>query len=135
MSFDVRPLTDQDYDNTLTKWWKQWRWEAPGRDFLPNGGRGGIMVSKDGVDICAGYIYFTNSKAVWIEFIVSNIEYKELDRKGAIKFLIDTLSEYGKENGAKYAYVSLRNEALINKYIECGFQKGSVGCTELVKVL
>ena len=93
------------------------------------------MVSKDGVGICAGYIYFTNSKAVWIEFIVSNIEYKELDRKDAIKFLIDTLSEYGKENGAKYAYVSLRNEALINKYMECGFQKGSVGCTELVKVL
>lgn len=135
MSFSVRPLTDHDYDNTLTKWWKQWRWEAPGRDFLPDDGKGGIMISKDGIDICAGYIYFTNSKAVWIEFIVSSIEYKDHDRKDAILFLIDTLSYYGKENGAKYAYVSLRNQALINKYLECGFEVGSIGCTELVKVL
>jgi len=135
MSFTPRPLTDHDYSTTLTKWWNQWRWEAPAKDFLPNDGRGGIMVSKDGVDICAGYIYFTNSKAVWIEFIVSSFDYKEHDRKDAIKFLIDTLSEYGKENGAKYAYVSLRNQALINKYKECGFVEGSVGCTELVKIL
>ena len=56
---DVRYLIDSDYE-ILVDWWKDWRWDAPPRDMLPQDGVGGLMVSKDGVDICAGFIYFTN---------------------------------------------------------------------------
>ena len=77
MGFTIRLLEDGDYENTLVKWWNDWKWDAPAKDFLPQEGRGGIMVSKDDVDICAGFLYFTNSKAAWCEFIVSNKDYKE----------------------------------------------------------
>ena len=31
----IRKLEHSDYDEILTKWWKDWRWSAPPRDFLP----------------------------------------------------------------------------------------------------
>ena len=44
---EVRFLTSDDYD-TLSSWWKDWRWTAPPRDMLPEDGLSGVMVHKDG---------------------------------------------------------------------------------------
>jgi len=131
---EVRFLDDHDYD-VLAQWWKDWRWSAPPKDMLPQDGRGGLMVSKDGEDICAGFVYFTNSKTAWIEYIVSNFQYRQDDRKEAIELLINSLVEVAAEtNGTKYFYTSLKNDNLINRYAECGFQKGSSKCTEMIKI-
>jgi hypothetical protein len=132
---EVRFLNEGDYD-VLSSWWKDWRWTPPPRDFLPQDGTGGMMVSKDGIDVCAGFIYFTNSKTAIVEFIVSNFQYKNKDRKEAIEFLISTLTEVAKEtNGCKYIYTSLKNESLINSFSACGYHKGSTGCIEMIKIL
>jgi hypothetical protein len=53
MKFNIRLLKEGDYEDTLVGWWKDWKWTAPPKEFLPNDGTGGFMVSKDGVDICA----------------------------------------------------------------------------------
>lgn len=130
---EFRLLEDLDYD-TLCKWWKWWRFSAPPKDSLPHNGKGGIMVSRDSVDVCAGFIYFTNSNMCWIEFIVSNPEVKE-NRKEAITFLINELSELAKRAGVKVAYTSLKSQSLINNFSECEFITGSSNCTEMIKVL
>jgi len=39
MDLTIRGLNDTDYDEHLVKWWKQWNWEAPLKDFLPNDGK------------------------------------------------------------------------------------------------
>ncbi len=135
MEFKVRLLEEGDYENTLLGWWKDWKWDAPAKDFLPEEGLGGMMVSKGDVDICAGFLYFTNSRAAWCEFVVSNKNYKEDDRSLAIKFLLDSLLEMGRWKGVKYVYTSLKNDSLIEKYKDCGYIQGSTGCTELIKVL
>ena len=84
---DVRYLNKDDYDNILVGWWKSWRWTPPAREMLPQDGTGGVMVSVDGVDVCAGFMYYTNSKTVWIEYIVSNPEFKDRPkRKEAIDY-------------------------------------------------
>jgi len=132
MSFKLRAITDVEYDEVLVNWWKDWRWTPPSKDFLPNLG---IMVSKKGVDICAGYLYVTNSKVSWIEFIVSNFNYREKDRKEAIEFLINSMCIYAQNAGTKYVYTSLNNKSLIKRYENCGFQTGSEGCVELIKIL
>lgn len=132
---EVRFLNEGDYD-VLSSWWKDWRWTPPPRDFLPQDGTGGLMVSKDGIDICAGFIYFTNSKTAIIEFIVSNFQYKNKDRKEAIEFLINAITEVAKEtNGCKYIYTSLKNQNLLNSFSACGYQTGSTGCIEMIKTL
>jgi hypothetical protein len=133
---EVRYLKESDYDDILVGWWSQWRWSAPAKDMLPQNGAGGIMVSKDGEDICAGFVYFTNSKTAWIEYIISNPSYKNReDRKSALNMLINVLSIYVEQEGYKYIYTSLKNKHLIDRYADCGFLSGDKNCQEMIKIL
>lgn len=126
----TRIVTEDDYNNILCGWWKDWRWTPPPFDFLP---KTGIIVSKDGIDVCAGFIYFTNSKVAWLEFIVSNFNYKEKDRGEIINFTINILSELAKDNGFDYLYASLKNKSLIERYKQNGFEQGDSNCQEMIK--
>ncbi|MDM1494987.1 hypothetical protein HX063_06110 [Myroides odoratimimus] len=129
--FSVRIIKEEDYPELLT-WWKWHRFPAPDLEMLPNSG---VMLSKEGINICAGYIFFTNSKICWIEFIVSNPNYRESDRKEAIKELILQLGYIAKDNGFKVAYTNLKNPSLINRFADCEFIKGSTNTTEMIKML
>lgn len=133
---EVRNLIHSDYDEILVKWWKDWRWVAPSRDFLPDNGNGGLIVYDGDIPVCAGYMYVTNSKTGLCEFIVSNFHYKDKEkRKEAISLLIHTIDKVLKNVGCKYSYSVLKNKSLINIYKEVGYQEGSKNCTEMVKIL
>lgn len=131
MEFEFKAVTEEIYNDTLVKWWGDWNWTAPPFDILPDTG---FIISKGDADICAGFIYFTNSKIAWLEYIVSNKKYVDKDRKDALLLLINTLSLFAKDNGFNYIYASLKNESLINKYAKCGFIKGDTNCTEMIKI-
>lgn len=126
----IRVLTESDYD-TLCKWWRDWRWTPPPFDMLPTTG---VMVESNGRDVCAGFVYYTNSKACWLEFIVSDFNYRESDRRECLIFLVNVLSELVKDKGYKYIYTSLKSKSLIDVYSECGFELGSTNCNEMIKV-
>ena len=92
MKFTIRKLNKTDYDNILLKWWKDWRWTAPPKDFLPDDGEGGFIVYDNDIPVCAGYIYITNSKVGWCDWIISNFNYKDkTNRKEALDELIKIL--------------------------------------------
>lgn len=132
----VRSLTSEDYSENLVKWWNDWKWTAPPREFLPENGLGGFMVCDEDYPVVAGFLYITNSSVAWMEFIVSNIEYRHKEnRKKAIRLLILTLEELAKINGKKYIYSSLKSEPLINAYMDCGFVKGSSNTQEMIKTI
>ena len=133
MKFKLRRLVESDYD-TLVKWWKDWKWEPTPRDFLPENGTGGFMVTKDKKEICAGFIYLTNSKVAWIEFVISNKQYKEKDRKDAIQFLINSLSAVAQETGAKYGYAVLKHKGLKFYYENSGFFESDRNITEMITI-
>ena len=133
MKLKLRRLEESDYD-TLVTWWKDWKWEAPPRDFLPENGTGGFMVSNNDSDICAGFIYLTNSKIAWIEFIISDKQYKEEDRNEAIQFLINSLSGVAEETGAKYGYAILKNKSHMKYYEEANFTVTSDKNTEMITI-
>ena len=77
MEFNIRPLNDTDYEEVLVGWWKDWKWTAPVPAFLPDDGKGGIMVLDNDMPVCAGFIYMTNSKVAWVDWIISNKDYKK----------------------------------------------------------
>lgn len=135
MSFTCRLLKEGDYENTLVKWWKDFRWTPPPKDMLPQDGLCGVIVSKGDIDVCAGFIFLTNSKVAHVEYIISNFEYKNKDRKEAIRLLIEALSVIAKDKGCKYIFTSLKNDSLIKSYESCGYMKGSTGCTEMIKIV
>lgn len=129
-----RWIATEDYD-TLVEWWKFWRFCPPTREVLPDNGLSGIVVTDDNdTPICAGFIYYTNSPIAWIEFIVSNPDVKDKKiRHDSLVFLINELSGTALLNNRKVIYSSLKNENLMNKYVECGFQKGGSNTTEMIK--
>ena len=136
MELYVRELNENDYEDILVGWWKQWGWVAPKRDFLPNNGKGGIIVYDEDVPVCAGFMYITNSKAAWVDWIISNKEYtKKPQRNDAIKLLVSALTNICEKSGNKYIYALIKSESLINIYQDIGYVKGSTYTTEMIKLL
>ena len=133
---EIRLLKEGDYKNILTKWWLAWRFTPPPKENLPDNGVGGFMVFKDGVDICAGFLYQTNSKTAWCEFIVSNNEYRDKEgRREALELLINAFSHTAKKQGYTNIYTSLTHPSLKKAYKNCGYVTGSEKCTEMIKKL
>ena len=136
MALKIRELNDSDYEDILVGWWKDWGWQHPQKDFLPDDGKGGIIVYDDDVPICAGYMYLTNSRVGWVDCIISNRNYtnKEL-RKDAISLLVSRLTDICGLIGCKYIYALIKNESLINTYESLGYIKGDYYTSEMIKVL
>ena len=132
MQLNIRKLKESDWD-TLCSWWDEWpEWQNPPRDFLPDNGTGGLMVEKD-VPIVAGFIYYTNSKGALLEWVVSNPNYKEADRKDAIELLINAAEKVCKANGVEYMFSIGRNKSLINIHEGLGWNIDTKPSYELVK--
>jgi hypothetical protein len=135
-SLSMRMLRDDDYAEILVGWWNQWGWEAPPQDFLPQNGEGGIIISDGIIPICAGFVYLTNSKVAWVDWIISNKKYTDrIKRKEALLALIDRLTIMAKDLGAKYCYALIKNENLINVYKDCGYINGDTYTSEMIKHL
>jgi hypothetical protein len=132
MKLNIRRLNDEDY-STLVKWWDAWpNWQAPPKDFLPDTG---FIVEKNNIGIVAGYVYMTNSKAALLEWIISNPEYRESNRKDAITLLIQAVERVLKDQGIKYIFSIGRNKKLIDTHKELGWQVDEKPSHEIVKIL
>ena len=136
MKLNIRPLEVSDYDNILVKWWNDWRWTPPSKDFLPENGTGGYIVYDDETPICAGFMYTTNSTAVWCDWIISNIHYKDREnRKNGLALLVNTITEQAKNLNKKYVYALIKNKPLINVYKKIGYEEASTYSIEMIKKL
>lgn len=134
MQLNIHPLKPTDYEEVLCNWWKDWRWTPPPQDFLPDNGKGGLMVYDGDVPVVAGYLYNTNSNVVWIDWVISNINYKDRNnRKMAIQLLILALEEQAKQLGKNILYALVKNKSLIKVYKDLGYVQGDMYNTELIK--
>jgi|TARA_R110002111_G_scaffold93998_1_gene145939 hypothetical protein len=131
MSLKIKPLSDNDYDNILCAWWKDWKWTAPKKDFLPDMG---YMVYYNDEPICAGYMYVTNSNVVLLEWIISNFKFKDRKiRKEALLMLVQTITSLAASLGKKYVYSLLKSKSLIELYEDLGYMRGGTNGTEMIK--
>lgn len=139
---DIRNTCENDYVE-LCDWWVKHRFGNVPRYILPDNISSGLMVSFNGENICAGFVYKTSSSSFfYVEWIVSTYKRQFKDktenrefRDNALKYLINGLVYMCKEMGAKTIYTSLRNPNLINKYSDCGFVLGSSNTQEMVFVV
>lgn len=99
-------------------------------------GRGGAIAFDGDVPICAGFLYLTNSKASWIDWIISSKTYTDREkRKFALNLLISTLTDLSKDMGNKYAYALIKHDNLIKTYQSLGYIKGDSYQSEMIKIL
>ena len=133
MKLNIRKLKESDWD-ILVKWWDSWpKWQNPPKEFLPNNGTGGLMVYKDDALIVAGFLYFTNSSGVLLEWIVSNPEYRDKDRKQAIELLINGAENVSKKLGYKYMFTIGRNKHLIDIHKKLNWKVDKKPSYEIIK--
>jgi len=130
--FNVRWLKESDYE-TLVKWWKDYDWNPIDKSVLPNNGLSGLMITKDEIDICAGFLYTSNSKMAMVEFIISNKDYKKRDKILALDLLINELTEIAKRNGYKVVLTNLINKGLKKLFFKNGYEKGDENILQLIK--
>ena len=72
------------------------------------------MVEKGNVSIVSCYIYITNSTGALLEWVVSNPEYREKDRKQAIELLLVAAEKMLKDQGAvSYTHLTLPTKRIV----------------------
>ena len=136
MKLNSRPLKESDYEQILVGWWKDWKWEPPLKDFLPDDGKSGIIIYDNNTPVCAGFIYMTNSKVAWVDWIISNKKYtNKSGRKASLILLIEALTNVAKRAGNKFTYALIKHDGLIKTYEELGYIKGDSYNKEMIKVL
>jgi len=136
MKLNVLPLVETDYEEILCQWWKDWRWVPPSRDFLPDNGTGGFIVYDDKTPICAGFMYLTNSKAVWCDWIISNFKYKDKQkRRDALLLLVQTISNLAADLDKKFIYALIKNRLFVDVYKKVRFVEASTYTHEMIKTI
>lgn len=123
---------ETDYE-TVKLWWQDWGWPPLPLNFLS---QNGVIVSKYGIDVAAGWIYSTDCDACWLENYISNKQVTKELRVGSIEYLIETMLERARDMGFLAALSSVKNPNLINKLLSAGFDsKTETGMTNLTRVL
>jgi hypothetical protein len=86
---------EKDYE-TLCKWWDDWGMPK----YIPEAiSDTGIIISKDGVDICSAFIFSTDSYTCWIEYLTMNKNTTKEQRKGVLRRMFDALLERSTKMG------------------------------------
>ena len=90
---------ETDYEE-LCSWWDSWGLPIHSEEVLSENG---IIVSKDGVNICSGFIYSTDSYICFFEFATMNKKTTKEQRSGALVKLLDSMVEKAKVMGFRLA--------------------------------
>ena len=120
MKLESRQLKESDWE-TLQSWWKAWGWPEMSKDLMPLDGLGGLIIEKEGKPIASGFLYLTNSKVAWTEWIVSDPEYREHDRIDALKLMVEGLEKVAIQAGCTIVLSVGRNKGLLNIHKELGY--------------
>ena len=133
MEFNIRKLNPSDYDDVLVGWWKDWGWNPPEREVLPDNAQSGLIIYEDTRPIWAGFIYLTNSKVALIEWIISDKKYNKNKKKvKALNLLLDALILTCSTLKIKYIKADNESKSLTKAFIKKGFKKGDI-VTHLIK--
>ena len=82
------------------------------------------MVQADDKDVCACFLYLTNSKICWLEYLVIDFQFKDKEKRKKVKELaINQICLFAKELGFEAIFTSVKNPNLVNSFQDLGFSK------------
>jgi len=122
-----------EFYDTVCEWWRSHDWQPIPQESLPAMG----LISFVGeTPVAVVWIYQTDSDLCWIDWFVSNPNYKEKAlRNKAINSLILGAKEAAKAMGFAKSFTSIRVPALIKRMESAGFQICDKNMTNLIGVL
>ena len=120
----IRKITKDDYV-FINKWWIDSGLKLPPEGCLPDNGLGGLIIEKD-KPIAVAYIYKTNSTMGYLDFLISNPNYKSKDRFEIILLLIKACIKKCNEIGIINVWAMVTNKEVINRALAVGFSIDNV---------
>jgi hypothetical protein len=108
MTSEIRQYTEKDYD-LLKSWWNAHNWKEVPSSSLP---ACGYIVNN----VCAGFLYLTNSDMALLEWVVSDPNSKADLRDQSLDLLLAVLTEEAKLNGVKFIFTATRHPKLQERY-------------------
>lgn len=126
----ARRLTEKDHP-VVKSWWEAHKWPAISRDLLPETG---IIVESDR-PIVAGWVYKTDSKMGWLEWIISNPETTKEERSQALDELLQVALSEARDLGLTVLFGALSHAGLIDRYKKHGFSETDTNVTLLIRNL
>ena len=117
---NIRNIEKRDY-KYINKWWKDSDLPIPKLTALPENGLGGLIIEKE-KPIAAAYIYLTNSTMGYVDYLISDPEYKSRDKYNILLELVKQCTEHCKSLGFEITWAMLENKHLVNMAIETGWK-------------
>jgi len=109
-------------------WWKSHGWAPISLEALPTTG---FIIP----DVCAGFLYSTDSSMCVLEWVISNPKASKEVRSEGLDDLIDALLKKADSSGFKMVFTSVSHPKLMDRYSEFGFKKTESEMTNMIKVL
>ena len=131
MELKVRQIKSSDW-KMLINWWKGHNWQEISKDALPENGTGGFIVEENNKPVIAGFLFQTNSKGCWLEFIISDPKYKK-DRTQLIEKLVNTAQATAIKLGYKYMLFIGKSNGLRKIMKKLGWFEDPTPTFELMK--
>ena len=85
--------------------------------------------------VCAGFLYATDSKICWLEWIVGNPDSPHEIRAEGLNLLINELCAYAKKVGFEVVFTSSNHTRLMDRLDAAGFIKTDTNVTQLIRRL
>tara|TARA_R100000781_G_C4012027_1_gene104017 strand:+ start:159 stop:581 length:423 start_codon:yes stop_codon:yes gene_type:complete len=111
---EIRPIKEEDY-KFINKWWKMINKLPPPRNLLPENGLHGLIACKDGKPIVCTYLYLTNSKFGYCDYMISDINYKGRDRFEIVLKLMSISIETAWELGCEDFWFITKSKSMLKR--------------------
>lgn len=131
-NFRWRYIKGDDLKRVVTSWWSDWNFPVPPLECLPE--RGVIVSDGDG-DLYAGFLYLTDGRIAWMEWVVSNRSAATHRKRGALEYLTGVLSDLAKQEGMLLMFTSTSIDSYRKGLEKCGFLPGDANTYQLIKGL
>ena len=110
----IRPIKEEDYV-LINEWWKGIGKSPPRRSLLPENGLHGLMACKDGRPIVCTYLYLTNSKFGYCDYMISDLNYKGRDRFRIVLELMNISIGTAWELGCEDFWFITKNKGMLKR--------------------
>jgi hypothetical protein len=115
----------------ICEWWKARNWPPVREDGLSSFG---MLAEKDGIHLCAGWLYVTNSSFFWVEWLVTNPRAPLKIRTIGLECLLERLVKEGQGFGGRIAFSSVKALGLVRLLKRHNFVESDFNMTNMVKL-
>ena len=129
MAFEVKKHSKEEFYEIFSKWLDLHHFPRINKEVLPENC---FVCYKNDLPIYSFWVYYTDSKLMWIAFPASNKNVNYKKRLGGMEFLLEHIKEYAKRKGIITLFTTSSTESIIESLTKSGFEIGDTNVNHMV---